>query len=133
MQGPLIVAAIRPLTDLPLDTHLVSTQLLLLLFLCRLCLHSNVCSYNMSIGTGLPSLQCGMHITSCNKAVALQMIVHPEERVADFAKAGSDIISVHAEPAATVHLDRTIQQVQPVDSAAIAGVAHSCIWQQCVH
>lgn len=39
------------------------------------------------------------------------MIVHPEERVADFAKAGSDIISVHAEPAATVHLDRTIQQV----------------------
>ena len=41
----------------------------------------------------------------------LQMIVHPEERVADFAKAGSDIISVHAEPAATVHLDRTINQV----------------------
>lgn len=39
------------------------------------------------------------------------MIVHPEERVADFAKAGSDIISVHAEPAATVHLDRTINQV----------------------
>ena len=44
-------------------------------------------------------------------AACLQMIVHPEERVADFAKAGSDIISVHAEPAATVHLDRTIQQV----------------------
>lgn len=41
----------------------------------------------------------------------LQMIVHPEERVADFAKAGSDIISVHAEPAATVHLDRTVNQV----------------------
>ena len=39
------------------------------------------------------------------------MIVHPEERVADFAKAGSDIISVHAEPAATIHLDRTINQV----------------------
>ena len=39
------------------------------------------------------------------------MIVHPEDRVADFAKAGSDIISVHAEPSATVHLDRTIQQV----------------------
>ena len=38
------------------------------------------------------------------------MIVHPEERVADFAKAGSDIISVHAEPAATVHLDRTVNQ-----------------------
>ena len=39
------------------------------------------------------------------------MIVHPEERVADFAKAGSDIISIHAEPAATVHLDRTVNQV----------------------
>lgn len=51
-------------------------------------------------------------LSSCNEAVDVQMIVHPEERVADFAKAGSDIISVHAEPAATVHLDRTIQQVQ---------------------
>ncbi|DBA82966.1 TPA: hypothetical protein ACH3X1_006745 [Trebouxia sp. C0004] len=68
--GPLIVAAIRPLTDLPLDTHL--------------------------------------------------MIVHPEERVADFAKAGSDIISVHAEPAATVHLDRTINQIK--DLGVKAGV-----------
>lgn len=68
--GPLIVAAIRPLTDLPLDTHL--------------------------------------------------MIVHPEERVADFAKAGSDIISVHAEPAATVHLDRTIQQIK--DLGVKAGI-----------
>ncbi|DBA82968.1 TPA: hypothetical protein ACH3X1_006745 [Trebouxia sp. C0004] len=68
--GPLIVAAIRPLTDLPLDTHL--------------------------------------------------MIVHPEERVADFAKAGSDIISVHAEPAATVHLDRTINQVWLVPSTQSA-------------
>lgn len=45
------------------------------------------------------------------------MIVHPEERVADFAKAGSDIISVHAEPAATVHLDRTVNQ---------ASIAHLC-------
>ncbi len=47
-----------------------------------------------------------------NVTAGLQMIVHPEERVADFAKAGSDIISVHAEPAATVHLDRTINQVR---------------------
>lgn len=123
MQGPLIVAAIRPLTDLPLDTHLVSTQLLLPAHLCRLCLYSNV--WLVLQHFCLPSLQCGMRTRSCNKAAFLQMIVHPEERVADFAKAGSDIISVHAEPAATVHLDRTIQQVQPVDAAAIAaGFAH---------
>ena len=48
------------------------------------------------------------------------MIVHPEERVADFAKAGSDIISVHAEPAATVHLDRTINQVGLTGTCCLA-------------
>jgi len=58
---------------------------------------------------GLPHVQ-GFHPED-NVTAELQMIVHPEERVADFAKAGSDIISVHAEPAATVHLDRTINQV----------------------
>jgi ribulose-phosphate 3-epimerase len=41
----------------------------------------------------------------------MQMIVEPEARVADFAKAGADIISVHVEPKATTHLDRVIQQV----------------------
>jgi pentose-5-phosphate-3-epimerase len=34
------------------------------------------------------------------------MIVEPELRVADFAKAGADIISVHGETAATIHLHR---------------------------
>ena len=51
------------------------------------------------------------NVSSCDVLHLPQMIVHPEERVADFAKAGSDIISVHAEPAATVHLDRTVNQV----------------------
>lgn len=41
-----------------------------------------------------------------------QMIVEPEQRVADFAKAGADIISIHAEQSATIHLDRTINQVR---------------------
>jgi hypothetical protein len=41
-----------------------------------------------------------------------QMIVEPELRVADFAKAGADIISVHCEGAATIHLHRTINQVR---------------------
>jgi len=44
--------------------------------------------------------------------VAPQMIVEPEQRVADFAKAGADIISIHAEQAATIHLDRTINQAR---------------------
>ncbi len=40
-----------------------------------------------------------------------RMIVEPEQRVADFAKAGSDIISVHAEQSATIHLHRVVNQV----------------------
>lgn len=39
------------------------------------------------------------------------MIVEPEARVADFAKAGADIISVHVESKATTHLDRVVHQV----------------------
>lgn len=39
------------------------------------------------------------------------MIVEPEQRVADFIKAGADIVSVHAEVAATIHLHRTINLV----------------------
>eukprot|EP00929_Paragymnodinium_shiwhaense_P047842 TRINITY_DN2426_c0_g2_i3.p1 TRINITY_DN2426_c0_g2~~TRINITY_DN2426_c0_g2_i3.p1 ORF type:complete len:351 (-),score=93.60 TRINITY_DN2426_c0_g2_i3:249-1232(-) len=40
------------------------------------------------------------------------MIVEPEERIADFAKAGADIISVHVEANSTIHLHRTIQQIK---------------------
>ena len=68
--GPLVVAALRPITDKVLDVHL--------------------------------------------------MIVEPEKRVADFAKAGADIISVHAEGASTIHLHRTIQQIK--DLGCKAGV-----------
>jgi ribulose-phosphate 3-epimerase len=68
--GPLVVDALRPITDLPLDTHL--------------------------------------------------MIVEPELRVADFIKAGSDIVSVHAEVAATIHLHRTLNLIK--DLGAKAGV-----------
>lgn len=39
------------------------------------------------------------------------MIVEPELRIPDFAKAGADIISVHAEQSSTIHLHRTIGQV----------------------
>ena len=49
------------------------------------------------------------------------MIVEPELRVADFAKAGADIISVHADPgASTIHLHRTVNQIK--DLGCKAGV-----------
>jgi len=68
--GPLVVDAIRPVTDKVLDCHL--------------------------------------------------MIVEPENRVADFAKAGADIISVHAEQQSTIHLHRTLGQIK--DLGCKAGV-----------
>jgi len=68
--GPLVVDALRPVTDKPLDCHL--------------------------------------------------MIVEPELRVADFAKAGADIISIHVEGAATIHLDRVVNQIK--DLGCKAGV-----------
>jgi ribulose-phosphate 3-epimerase len=40
------------------------------------------------------------------------MIVEPEKYVADFAKAGADIISVHAEHTASPHLHRTLAQIR---------------------
>ncbi|WP_050181492.1 ribulose-phosphate 3-epimerase [Domibacillus robiginosus] len=58
--GPLIVEAIRPVTDLPLDVHL--------------------------------------------------MISNPDQYIETFAKAGADIITVHAE--ACPHLHRTIQLIR---------------------
>jgi len=66
--GPLIVDALRPVTDKVLDCHL--------------------------------------------------MIVEPELRVADFAKAGADIISVHAEQASTIHLHRAVGQIKELGCAA---------------
>lgn len=68
--GPLVVDALRPVTDKPLDCHL--------------------------------------------------MIVEPELRVADFAKAGADIISVHAEQSSTTHLHRLVYQIK--DLGCKAGV-----------
>ncbi|MCD6581525.1 MAG: ribulose-phosphate 3-epimerase [Desulfuromusa sp.] len=64
--GPLIVDAIRPVTDLPLDVHL--------------------------------------------------MIENPDQYIPDFAKAGADIIVVHAE--AVRHLHRTIQLIKSLGKKA---------------
>ncbi|MFT3925036.1 MAG: ribulose-phosphate 3-epimerase [Myxococcales bacterium] len=64
--GPLVVQAIRKVTKLPLDVHL--------------------------------------------------MIVEPERYVADFAEAGADIITVHAE--ACTHLHRVLQQIRGLGKKA---------------
>lgn len=66
--GPLIVEALRPVTQKPLDVHL--------------------------------------------------MIVEPEKYVEDFAKAGADIISVHAEHNASPHLHRTLSQIRELGKQA---------------
>jgi len=64
--GPLVVQALRRVTKLPLDVHL--------------------------------------------------MIVEPERYVADFAEAGADIITVHAE--ACTHLHRVLQQIRSLGKKA---------------
>ncbi|MGQ9837047.1 MAG: ribulose-phosphate 3-epimerase [Cyanobacteriota bacterium] len=46
------------------------------------------------------------------------MIVQPENYVADFAKAGADIISVHAESSSTIHLHRTLSQIKDLGKQA---------------
>lgn len=66
--GPLVIKAIRPYTNKPLDVHL--------------------------------------------------MIVEPEKYVADFAQAGADIISVHAEHNASPHLHRTLGQIRELGKKA---------------
>ena len=66
--GPMIVKAVRPLTDKPLDVHL--------------------------------------------------MIVEPEKYVEEFANAGADIISVHAEHNASPHLHRTLGQIRELGKKA---------------
>jgi ribulose-phosphate 3-epimerase len=47
------------------------------------------------------------------------MVEHPEEMIADFAAAGADIITVHAE--ACTHLDRVVHMIK--DAHVMAGVA----------
>lgn len=64
--GPLVVDAIRPLTKLPLDCHL--------------------------------------------------MVAKPEEWIEPFAKAGADVITIHAE--ATAHLERNLAKIRALGKKA---------------
>ncbi|NJL99169.1 MAG: ribulose-phosphate 3-epimerase [Synechococcaceae cyanobacterium SM2_3_2] len=46
------------------------------------------------------------------------MIVEPERYVEDFAKAGADIISIHAEGTSTIHLHRALNLVKDMGKQA---------------
>ncbi|BDA39640.1 ribulose-phosphate 3-epimerase [Candidatus Atelocyanobacterium thalassae] len=46
------------------------------------------------------------------------MIVEPEKYITDFAKAGADIISIHAENNASLHLHRTLGQIKELGKKA---------------
>ena len=67
-------------------------------------------------GRFVPNLTIGPLVVEAVRAAAERtvdvhlMIVEPERYVEAFAKAGADIITVHAE--ATTHLHRTIQQIR---------------------
>ena len=71
-----------------------------------------------SISYGMPVLKSIRGLTDRLFDVHL-MIVEPERYIKDFAEAGADIITVHAE--ACRHLDATIEQIKA--SGAMAGVA----------
>lgn len=51
------------------------------------------------------------------------MIANPDQHVADFAKAGSDIITIHAE--ATTHLDRSIALIKSLGVKAGVSIVPS--------
>jgi len=75
-------------------------------------------------GRFVPNITIGPLIVDClrpvtNKVLDVHlMIVEPELRVADFAKAGADIISVHAEQSSTIHLHRAVTQIKELGCAA---------------
>lgn len=67
-------------------------------------------------GRFVPNITIGPLVTSAVRKVTKRvvdchlMIVEPERYIADFAKAGADVISVHAE--ASPHLERTLQAIR---------------------
>ncbi|MCA9603422.1 MAG: ribulose-phosphate 3-epimerase [Myxococcales bacterium] len=73
-------------------------------------------------GRFVPNITIGVPVVrSLRKATKLPldvhlMIVEPERYVADFAEAGADVITVHAE--ASPHLHRTLQQIRALGKKA---------------
>ena len=75
-------------------------------------------------GRFVPNITIGPLIVQALRPVTLKtldvhlMIVEPERYVEDFAKAGADIISVHAEHNASPHLHRTLGQIRELGKQA---------------
>lgn len=73
-------------------------------------------------GVFVPNITIGPFVVEAVKKVAAVpldvhlMIDAPERFVADFIKAGSDIVTVHAE--ASVHLHRTVQSIRELGARA---------------
>ncbi|MDB4930024.1 MAG: Ribulose-phosphate 3-epimerase [Myxococcaceae bacterium] len=67
-------------------------------------------------GRFVPNITIGPLVTAAVRKVTAKvvdchlMIVEPERYVADFAKAGANVISVHVE--ASTHLERTLQSIR---------------------
>ncbi len=76
-------------------------------------------------GAFVPSISLGMPVISAIRSVTDKvfdvhlMIENPDRYIAEFAKCGADIITVHAE--ACTHLDRTIELIHSMGKKA--GVA----------
>jgi len=86
-----------------------------------------------NITIGAPVLKSIRPVTKKKMDVHL-MIAHPERYVADFAKAGADCLTVHAE--ACPHLHRNLQQIR--DLGVGAGVSLNpatpvCMIKQVLH
>ncbi|MBD1936354.1 ribulose-phosphate 3-epimerase [Microcoleus sp. FACHB-68] len=75
-------------------------------------------------GRFVPNITIGPLIVEAVRPVTTKpldvhlMIVEPERYVEDFAKAGADIISVHAEHNASPHLHRTLCQIRELGKQA---------------
>lgn len=133
--GPLVVDALRPLTDAPLDTHLMIVEPEQRVG--RLCHHKHwlcgpvraaQCTLRYSLCLWVhkivPVCFFPGHAVRSMTAVKKRCITRrprwykevSQPRVelhfaGDFIKAGSDIVSVHAEQASTIHLHRVVNMV----------------------
>ncbi|EME30801.1 Ribulose-phosphate 3-epimerase, chloroplastic [Galdieria sulphuraria] len=75
-------------------------------------------------GQFVPNITIGPLVVSALRPITRKpldvhlMIIQPELRIPDFAKAGADIISVHAEQSSTIHLHRTLSQIKELGCSA---------------
>ena len=75
-------------------------------------------------GRFVPNITIGPPVVEAIKSCATKplnvhlMMVEPERYLPQFAKAGADHILIHAEPAATIHLHRTLGQIRDLGCKA---------------